>query len=143
VSIKSGAWRLVGLGTLLVGCAQGSTTAGSALIHPAFPYAVTYDDEEKKSVLGDDWKLENYRRREQSSDIERKDGYQIISLTKMRPTALSAPACAPTASAIQRGRSAPTDGWAGLSGSGTGRFGDLRRHIVADAEPLSMRLNPE
>jgi hypothetical protein len=62
VSIKSCAWW-VGLGTLLVGCAQGSTTAGSALIHPAFPYAITYDDEEKKSVLGDDWKLENYRRR--------------------------------------------------------------------------------
>jgi hypothetical protein len=77
VSIKNGAWRLVGLGALLVGCAQGSTTAGSALIHPAFPYAVTYDDEEKKSVLGDDWKLENYRRREQSTDIERKDGYEL------------------------------------------------------------------
>lgn len=77
LSIKNGAWRLCWVVALLAGCTQGSTTAGSALIHPKFPYAVTYDDAEKKSVLGSEWKLENYRHREHSTDIERKEGYEL------------------------------------------------------------------
>jgi hypothetical protein len=57
----------------------GSTVSGSALIHPKFPYAVEYDDMGKKSVLGDDWRLENYRKASEEpgkpTEIERKTGY--------------------------------------------------------------------
>lgn len=38
-----------------------STAGGSALVHSHFPYAVTYQDESTKVVLGKDWLLENYR----------------------------------------------------------------------------------
>jgi hypothetical protein len=74
-------WDLVcaaALGLFMMGCATGSTTAGSALVHSHFPYAVTYDDERAKSVMGDDWTLETYRVASQSSDgavLERKEGY--------------------------------------------------------------------
>lgn len=74
------AWRLavvLGLGLGLGGCASGSTTAGSALVHPKFPYAVTYDDEAQKSVLGEEWRLENYRHKDRSADIERKRNYDL------------------------------------------------------------------
>jgi hypothetical protein len=71
---------LIGLSTL--GCMRGGSTAsGSALVHPNFPYAVAYDDEAEKSVLGNEWRLENYRRKEPrpgavtATDIERKAGY--------------------------------------------------------------------
>lgn len=73
---------LVVVGVSTMGCAQGSTAAGSALVHPKFPYAVTYDDEVNKSVLGPEWTLENFRRRRPDPkhpgriDIERKDGYE-------------------------------------------------------------------
>jgi len=52
----------VGLGWLGLGCYPTvSTAGGSALVHTHFPYAVTYQDENTKSVLGEDWLLENYR----------------------------------------------------------------------------------
>jgi hypothetical protein len=73
--VKSTFWTALALSA--VGCVQGSTTAGPALVHPKFPYAVTYDDEKSRSVLGDDWRLENYRHLEQSQDIERKEGYEL------------------------------------------------------------------
>lgn len=70
---------VLALGWLGVGCMPGSTAAGPALVHTHFPYAVTYDDAQKKSVLGPDWELENYRVRSTEADgtvqIERKDGY--------------------------------------------------------------------
>jgi len=49
---------------LLVGCLPSSTATmnGPALVHPKFPYAVTFDDEKKKSLMGEDWKLETHRR---------------------------------------------------------------------------------
>jgi hypothetical protein len=65
-------------GLFMAGCATGSTTAGSALVHSHFPYAVAYDDDRAKSVMGDDWTLETYRVASQSSDgavLERKEGY--------------------------------------------------------------------
>lgn len=75
-------WDVARLGlvaSLLVGCATGSTTAGSALVHANLPYAVTYDDERAKSVMGEDWTLETYRVASKSADgaseLERKDGY--------------------------------------------------------------------
>ena len=73
---------LVWLGGALAGCAPGSTAAGSALVHSKFPYAVTYDDERTKSILGSEWTLENYRRVEPDRQhpelvaIERKKGYE-------------------------------------------------------------------
>lgn len=77
--MKSRVWAVVGLGVGAVGCAQGSTTGGRAFVHPTFPYAVTYDDEKTQSVLGDDWRLENYRRNQASTNIQRKDGYELKS----------------------------------------------------------------
>jgi hypothetical protein len=68
------------LGGLSVGCLGGqNVTAGSALVHQQFPYAVTYDDEQGKSVLGDDWALENYRKvtaPDKEVSLERKTGYE-------------------------------------------------------------------
>lgn len=51
-------------------------TGGSALVHPTFPYAVVYDDPVGKSVMGDEWKLETYRRQKQHESVEllRKKG---------------------------------------------------------------------
>ncbi len=71
------AWLLGCLGLVAVGCGHGSTTAGQALVHSKFPYAVAYDDASHKSVLGEDWRLENYRHRDRSDDIERKAGYTL------------------------------------------------------------------
>lgn len=63
------------------GCAVSTTTAGPALVHPNLPYAVAYDDTKTKSVLGDDWILENYRTASTSSNgtatLERKEGYTL------------------------------------------------------------------
>jgi len=77
--MKYGLWLVFVLGALVTGCVTGSTANGSALVHPMFPYAVTYEDEQKKSVLGEDWKLENYRRMDSPAaepvQIERKEGY--------------------------------------------------------------------
>ncbi|HVY31653.1 MAG TPA: hypothetical protein VHB79_34195 [Polyangiaceae bacterium] len=75
-------WCVV-LGWLSAGCmvsGRGSTMSGSALVHPNFPYGVSYDDTVNKSVLGDDWKLETYRRKPQDSikepaDLLRKADY--------------------------------------------------------------------
>jgi hypothetical protein len=71
------------LGLLGVGCLPGgSTAAGSALVHPKFPYAVTYEDAPKKAVLGDDWKLETYRKEHPGTtpdspvELVRKDGFE-------------------------------------------------------------------
>lgn len=52
-------------------------SGGSALIHPNFPYGVAYDDPVDKSVMGDEWKLETYRRQKQQGSVElvRKKGY--------------------------------------------------------------------
>jgi hypothetical protein len=74
-------WALVVLlGGLSVGCFGGqNVTTGSALVHQQFPYAVTYDDEQEKSVLGDDWALENYRKitaPDKKVSLERKTGYE-------------------------------------------------------------------
>jgi hypothetical protein len=76
------AWAGLVLGLLGVGCLpNGSTSAGSALVHPKFPYAVTFEDAEKKSVLGSEWKLETYRKKTGTSpdgpvELVRKDGYE-------------------------------------------------------------------
>lgn len=64
-----------------VGCMPtGSVANGSALVHSQFPYAVSYDDERSKSVLGEEWTLENYRvasaKADGSLELERKDGYE-------------------------------------------------------------------
>lgn len=75
--MKAPVWLALSLGILAAGCVKGSTTAGRALVHPTFPYAVTYDDDKARSVLGDDWRLENYRRKEVSGDLERKQGYEL------------------------------------------------------------------
>jgi hypothetical protein len=75
--MKTLMWAVCLLGLTAVGCVTGSTTSGSAVLHSRFPYAVTYDDAEKRSVLGDEWRLENYRRIEGSTDIERKEGYSL------------------------------------------------------------------
>jgi hypothetical protein len=45
------------VGALTQGCVMTSQTTvakGSALVHPTFPYAIPYDDEEQKSVMGED-----------------------------------------------------------------------------------------
>jgi hypothetical protein len=74
-------WVVALFGALAQGCVVNQTRVakGSALVHSAFPYAVPYDDDEKKSVLGEDWQLENYRtyKDDMSGEvvIERKDGY--------------------------------------------------------------------
>jgi hypothetical protein len=78
-------WWLV-LGVFVMGCSpSASTAAGSALVHPQFPYGVSYDDADAKSVLGDEWKLETYRRKRQRSqrapvELERKEGYEATYL---------------------------------------------------------------
>lgn len=78
-------WWLV-LGVLAMGCSPSASTAGgSALVHPQFPYGVSYDDADAKSVMGDDWKLETYRRKRQRSarspiELERKEGYEATYL---------------------------------------------------------------
>jgi hypothetical protein len=59
---------------------RGSTLGGSALVHPNFPYGVSYDEASNKSVMGDDWKLETYRRKRQRDpmdpiELERKDDH--------------------------------------------------------------------
>jgi hypothetical protein len=85
--MKQGLWAIVLLAGLGVGCQSGRVLSGGALVHPQFPYSVTYDDEKKKSVLGDDWLLENYRRVDtlagskpsgDNVEIERKDGYDEV-----------------------------------------------------------------
>jgi hypothetical protein len=69
------------VGVLAQGCLMNQTQVakGGALLHSAFPYAVSYDDEEKKSVLGEEWQLENYRVYKDVTTgqpaFERKDGY--------------------------------------------------------------------
>lgn len=74
-------WCLV-LAVLMVGCMPGGSTAsGSALVHPNFPYAVSYDDPQAKSVLGADWKLETYRRKDRRAptdpiELERKKDFE-------------------------------------------------------------------
>ncbi len=84
--MKQGTWIVALLGVLSVGCMHpGTLTAGSALLHQEFPYAVTYDDQQQKSVMGEDWTLENYRHADPASDgsaapssdvtLERKEGY--------------------------------------------------------------------
>jgi hypothetical protein len=78
-------WWLV-LGVFAMGCApRASTAGGSALVHPQFPYGVSYDDADAKSVLGDEWKLETYRRKRQRTqrapiELERKEGYEATYL---------------------------------------------------------------
>jgi hypothetical protein len=71
-------WSVVLLSGLGVGCmAAGNATSGSALVHPEFPYAVTYDDEQERSLLGEDWALESYRKvtaPDKSISLERKQG---------------------------------------------------------------------
>jgi hypothetical protein len=55
----------------------GNATSGSALVHPQFPYAVTYDDEQERSLLGEEWALETYRKvtaPDKSISLERKQG---------------------------------------------------------------------
>jgi hypothetical protein len=81
--MKATLWLVVVvLGVWATGCTPGSTAAGSALVHSKFPYAVTYDDQPSKSVLGADWGLENYRHKNPDPkypgkvEIQRKDGYQ-------------------------------------------------------------------
>lgn len=69
------------IGIVASGCAVGTTTAGPALVHPNLPYAVAYEDSKTKSVLGEDWILENYRTASTASDgtatLERKEGYTL------------------------------------------------------------------
>jgi hypothetical protein len=65
---------------LAVGCAASSTANGPALVHPNFPYAVSYDDEAEKTVMGDDWRLTTYRYKDKAGpndppELERKDGF--------------------------------------------------------------------
>jgi hypothetical protein len=73
-------WFVVLLSGLSAGCVgAGNATAGSALVHPEFPYAVTYDSEQEKSLLGDDWALESYRKvtaPDNSISLERKQGHE-------------------------------------------------------------------
>lgn len=76
--------RALGAGLFAVvasGCAVSTTTAGPALVHPSLPYATAYEDTKTKSVLGDDWILENYRTASTASDgtatLERKEGYTL------------------------------------------------------------------
>jgi len=68
------------VGVLASGCMTAAVKPGPALVHPRFPYGVTYDDEARQSVLGDDWRLENYRKETTSSGtggLERKKDYEI------------------------------------------------------------------
>jgi hypothetical protein len=71
-------WFVVLLSGLSAGClGTGNATAGSALLHTEFPYAVTYDNEQEKSLLGDEWALESYRKvtaPDKSISLERKQG---------------------------------------------------------------------
>lgn len=87
--MKHGLWALLLLGGLELGCvSRGGVAPGGALVHPQFPYSVTYEDEQSKSVLGDDWLLENYRRVDRKGagsasaakevEIERKQGYEEV-----------------------------------------------------------------
>ncbi|HVY31654.1 MAG TPA: hypothetical protein VHB79_34200 [Polyangiaceae bacterium] len=68
---------------LMVGCLPaGSTMTGPALVHPNFPYAVTYDDERDKSLMGPEWDLETHRKRAQTQadapvELERKKGNEV------------------------------------------------------------------
>lgn len=71
---------------LMVGCLPASTTSGPALVHPNFPYAVTYDDQDQRSVMGNDWNLETHRVKKTTTqdatastkiDLERKDGFDV------------------------------------------------------------------
>jgi hypothetical protein len=66
---------------LAVGCTPASTANGPALVHPIFPYAVSYGDEAEKSVMGDQWRLATYRYKDKASpgdstEIERKRGFE-------------------------------------------------------------------
>ena len=67
---------------LAVGCMPASSTAsGPAFVHPNFPYAVTYDDDENKSVMGEEWRLETYRRKDKATassptELERKADFE-------------------------------------------------------------------
>lgn len=65
---------------LMVGCLPaGSTMTGPALVHPNFPYAVMYDNEHDKSLMGPEWDLETHRKQTQTKadapvELERKKG---------------------------------------------------------------------
>lgn len=66
---------------LAVGCTPASTANGPALVHPHFPYAVSYDDEAEKSVMGDQWRLATYSYKakaapDDATEIERKRGFE-------------------------------------------------------------------
>ena len=105
---------LVWLGGALAGCAPGSTAAGSALVHSKFPYAVTYDDERTKSILGPEWTLENYRRVEPLNltyDFTRQlrpDWLSRGEYTEARPTPPSS-APAPTPAGTGTTPAAPSE----------------------------------
>jgi hypothetical protein len=78
--MKQGVWAAVLLGSLGVGCVNKGVAPGSAFVHPEFPYSVTYDDAATQSVLGDEWRLETYRRVEKTAmtpaTLERKEGFE-------------------------------------------------------------------
>lgn len=78
--MKNGWWLVAMLCGLNAGCATGQVQAGDALVHPTFPYAVTYDNRDEKSILGPDWDLENYRKVTSATDgktnLERKPNYE-------------------------------------------------------------------
>lgn len=78
--MNNGWWLVALVCGLNAGCASGQVVAGSALVHTKFPYAVTYDDQAKKSIMGEEWDLENYRKvtspKNGEVNLERKPGYE-------------------------------------------------------------------
>jgi hypothetical protein len=78
--MKNGWWLVAMLCGLNAGCATGQVQSGDALVHSTFPYAVTYDNRDEKSILGPDWDLENYRKLTSVTDgktkLERKPNYE-------------------------------------------------------------------
>lgn len=65
---------------LLVGCTPAGATmnaAGPALVHPNFPYAVAYDDQRAKSLMGPDWDLETQRKVTYELDFDNDGGVDV------------------------------------------------------------------
>ena len=92
--MKHPGWLAVGLGLFGLGCYPTvSTAGGSAIVHSHYPYAVTYQDESTKVVLGKDWLLENYRvYYEQAGGLAASPG----SSTDGSPTSPSSPGSSPS-----------------------------------------------
>lgn len=67
----------LGVGAGRRGLREGVDDGRSSVGSPRVPVRRHLRRDKTRSVLGEDWRLETYRRRERSSDIARKEGYEL------------------------------------------------------------------